>query len=120
LRAKDTEVAKQRLFAEESPSWSDELWEKYWEDARLLVSEQGLRYMDALENDLRQLKGAVLNLERREIPRVWERGRRRTYEVSLLECFAVRIGRVRVELDHNNTDLWRLLLEREKVVDARA
>ncbi len=104
-----------KLLSEESPSWSDEAWEVLWKEAQTHgLSDDGQPLVKALDQDLDQLKTAVLNLERDEIPRVWQRSRRATYEVSLLECFAVRIGQVRVELDHEESDLCVLLLEREK------
>jgi hypothetical protein len=108
-------VDRVKLLSDESPSWTDDEWEQLWKNAKAQVlSDDGRPLVNALDQDLNQLKDAVLNLERDEIPRVWQRSRRATYEVSLLECFAVRIGQVRVELDHEESDLGVLLLEREK------
>ena len=50
---------------------------------------------------MHQLADAVWNLQKSEVPRVWLRARRANFEVSLLECNAVRVGRVRVEMHTN-------------------
>jgi hypothetical protein len=50
---------------------------------------------------LEQLAQAVRELQKSEVPRVWRRAKRANFEVSLLECNAVRVGRVRLVLSQN-------------------
>lgn len=42
-------------------------------------------------------------LQKSEVPRVWLRARRTNFEVSLLECNAVRVGRVRIDMNTTGT-----------------
>jgi hypothetical protein len=56
----------------------------------------------------------VFELQKSEVPRVWLRARRTNFEVSLLECNAVRVGRVRVDMISKNSLVLLLLTEREK------
>ena len=63
---------------------------------------------------LEQLSRAVWELQKSEVPRVWLRARRTNFEVSLLECNAVRVGRVRVTMWSSEQLVLALLSEREK------
>lgn len=61
-----------------------------------------------------QLSQAVWELQKSEVPRVWLRARRTNFEVSLLECNAVRVGRVRIDMNTKGTLALQLLSERER------
>ena len=99
-------------MSEVAPSWTDEEWELNWQEAKRLQSALWQNVAATLD----QLSRAVYELQKSEVPRVWQRARRANFEVSLLECNAVRVGRVRVILKTKETLALQLLAEREREV----